>query len=325
MSTKPPAPRDRDAHAPSAAATTASVARSGVEKGVGFAGQQRVMLPPSAVAAALRDKPLLRGLLATGAGYFPKAAGHLRRRPMGADEAIFIYCVKGAGWCDLAGRLHPVRLGDLLVLPPRVPHAYGAHPANSWTIHWVHAAGSRLADYLKELGVSPPSPVVWMGEDLQLTALFNEVLKSLERSSAYPNLLQAAHALGHLLALAIRHRHERQPKALDAVEKVAQAIVYVSEHLDRPVRVGELAALVNVSPAHFSVLFREATGSSPRDYLHLLRLHRACQLLRHPKLTLKEIADQLGYQDPFHFSRQFKSLQGVSPSQYRNLHRTDAQ
>jgi AraC-like DNA-binding protein len=50
------------------------------------------------------------------------------------------------------------------------------------------------------------------------------------------------------------------------------------------------------------VRFKEQTGCSPRDYLHLLRIHRACQLLRNSPPHVKEIAARLGYQDQFHFS-----------------------
>ena len=66
-----------------------------------------------------------------------------------------------------------------------------------------------------------------------------------------------------------------------------------------------LAVLANLSPAHFTALFKEQTGCSPRDYLHLLRIHRACQLLRSTTLNVKEIATRLGYQDQFHFSPQY--------------------
>jgi AraC family transcriptional regulator, transcriptional activator of pobA len=54
-----------------------------------------------------------------------------------------------------------------------------------------------------------------------------------------------------------------------------------------------------------------------------LRIHHACQMLGSEKLSVKEIAARLGYQDPFHFSRRFKAFQGVSPTEYRdqaNLH-----
>jgi AraC-like DNA-binding protein len=275
------------------------------------------VLPDRVIATALRQKPLLRGLMAAGAGYFPKATGHLRRRAKGIDQAILIYCVKGSGWCELGGQLHPVHEGDLLVVPPGVPHAYGAHESSPWTIHWVHAVGANLGEYLRELGVTAQAPVVWMGEDLQLVLLFNEVVKTLERGVSFLNLLHASHTLAHLFSLLIRHRHERNRETSDAVQKVAQCIVYMSEHLDQPLRVTALAALANLSTAHFTALFKEQTGCSPRDYLHLLRIHKACQWLHTTTLNVKEIATRLGYQDQFHFSRQFKAFQGVAPSDYR--------
>jgi AraC-like DNA-binding protein len=283
----------------------------------GLEGERRALLPEAVIKAALRDKPLLRGLLAVGAGYSPRATGQLRRRAQSIDEALLVFCVKGGGWCELAGHLHTVRVGELLVLPPEVHYTCGAHRSNPWTIHWVQAAGENLREYLNELGASVQAPLVWMGDDLQLVRLFNEVARTLEQGTSFLNLLQASHTLAHLLAVMIRHRHEKTRDTSDSVQKVAEGIIYMSEHLDHPMRVSALAALANLSPAHFTVLFKEQTGCSPRDYLHLLRIHRACQLLRSSTLNVKEIATRLGYQDQFHFSRQFKAFQGVSPSEYR--------
>jgi AraC-like DNA-binding protein len=215
----------------------------------------------------------------------------------------------------MAGNLHTVRGGGLLVVPPGVPHAYGAHESNPWTIFWVHLTGSQVNDYLCELGATTASPVVRLGEDFQSALLFNEVVKCLEQGFSFLHLLHASNAMAHLLALMIRHRKIGDTSG--TVEKVAQCIVHMSEHLDQPLRVAELAALANLSAAHFTVLFKEQTGCSPRDYLHLLRIHRACQMLQSTDLPMKDIAARLGYQDPFHFSRQFKAFQGVSPTEYR--------
>ncbi len=120
------------------------------EKDPGSGGRREILLPEQVIRPALRQQPLLRGLLAVGAGYFPKAAGHLRRCPQGADQALLIYCVKGGGWCELTGHLHTVRAGDLLVVPPDVPHTCGAHVANPWTIHWACALGENLREYLHQ-------------------------------------------------------------------------------------------------------------------------------------------------------------------------------
>ena len=280
-------------------------------------GHRETLLAERVIATALREWSLLRGLLAAGAGYSPKTTGHFRRQPQSLNQALLVYCVKGVGWCELAGQLHTVRAGDLLVLPPNVSYTCGAHAANPWTIQWASALGTNLPEYLNQLGVSSKAPLVRVGEDLQLARLFNEVVRTLEQGTAFLNLLHASHALAHLLAVMIRHRHEQTRDTSDSVQKVAEGIIYMSEHLDQPMRVSALAALANLSPAHFSMLFKEQTGCSTRDYLHLLRIHRACQLLRSSTLNVKEIATRLGYQDQFHFSRQFKAFQGVSPSEYR--------
>jgi AraC-like DNA-binding protein len=290
------------------------------EKGSGFIGEHRVILP-SRTAEGLRcQKPLLGGLIATGAGYFPKATGHLKRRPAGIGEMILIYCVKGGGWCEVKRQLYTLREGDLLVLPPGMAHAYGAHGSNPWTIHWLHASGTQIPDYLRELGISEKRPVVRMGNDLQLALLFNEVLHSLERGSDYHSVLRASHTLAHLLSIMIERGQDYHPDTADGLQKVAQIIIYMSEHMDQSLKVSSLAALCNLSVPHFTVLFKQQTGCSPRDYLHLLRIHRACQLLQDEQLNVKDIAARLGYQDQFHFSRRFKAFQGISPSQYRKQH-----
>jgi glyoxylate utilization-related uncharacterized protein len=162
-------------------------------KGPGFEGEHQVLLPEAVIKAALREKPLLRGLLAVGSGYLSRAGGHFRRLPQGIGQALFVYCVKGGGWCELAGQLHTVRAGDLLVLPPDVPHTCGAHVSNPWTIHWAQAAGGNLREYLIELGVSAHSPLVRMGDDLQLARLFNEMVRTLEEGTSFLNLLHASH------------------------------------------------------------------------------------------------------------------------------------
>jgi AraC family transcriptional regulator, arabinose operon regulatory protein len=181
----------------------------------------------------------------------------------------------------------------------------------------AEASGSRVTDYLRKLGASDGVAVLPTGEDFQLVHLFNEVLRSLQRGIAPLQLIHASHALGHLLSLVMLRRHQHGRESADGLQRVARTIDYMDEHLHEPLRVAALAELAGLSPAHFAVLFKQQTGSSPRDYLHLLRIHRACRLLDNPSLSVKEIAALLGYQDPFHFSRTFKAFQGISPTDYR--------
>ena len=103
----------------------------------------------------------------------------------------------------------------------------------------------------------------------------------------------------------------------DAARKIEQSISYMAQHLDQPLHVATLAAAVNVSPSHFSALFKSLTGSPPIDYFIHMRMQQACRLFDSTPLNVKEVAAMLGYDDPFYFSRLFKSVNRLAPNDYR--------
>jgi AraC family transcriptional regulator, arabinose operon regulatory protein len=286
----------------------------------GFAGQRIVVLPRQVVANALKQ-PLLQGLLPTDVGYFPKASHHMRERLSGVDQAIFIFCVKGQGWCELRGKRHEVHAGDMLVIPPGEPHRYGADEAKAWTIPWVHATGTHVPALLEQLGVSADTPTFFAGDEPQVRTLFEELLGTLERGYAPPYLLYAAQTLNHLIGRMIWRRRQTWRGAPDMKQRIALTIAYMKEHLEEPLRVSRLAALANLSASHYAALFREQTGYSPIDYLIRLRVHRACQWLDTTDLPVKEIALRVGYEDQLYFSRLFRQVNECSPSEYRALHK----
>lgn len=285
-------------------------------KSEGFPGQRIVVLPRSVVVHA-QQQPLTAGLIPTDCGYFPRAAGHHRERRTGVPEAIFIFCVKGAGWADLGGTRHALRAGEVLVIPPHQPHAYGADETNPWTIHWFHARGSLLAGFLHELNVSPDHPAVFLGDHQPVLAIFEEVLEILEHGYTPRQILHASHALAHLLGVMVRHRHESWREQPDARQKITGTIAYMKQHLDQPLQLDQLAALAQLSRSRYTALFKEQTGFPPMDYFNRLRMHRACQWLDTGDLSIKTIAARLGYEDPLYFSRVFRSINDTSPTQYR--------
>jgi AraC family transcriptional regulator of arabinose operon len=277
-----------------------------------------IMLPRPVRSKALSN-PLLKGLLPSHVGFFPDARRHRIRRTEGLDQAIFKYCVKGTGWCEIAGRRFQVGPGELMVVPPHEPHAYGATPERPWTVHWFHAVGEHVGLLLRELGVSSEQPVVYLGQDARLVSLFQDLEQALENDYAPPQLLYASQVLGHLLGTMIRLRRASRPEALDARRRVLLTAEYVKERLHLPVDVAELASLPNLSPSHYSVLFRSLTGCSPKHYVIRLRIDRSAKLLRSTDLSVKTIAAMLGYDDPLYFSRTFRQGRGVSPSAYRDF------
>jgi transcriptional regulator GlxA family with amidase domain len=103
----------------------------------------------------------------------------------------------------------------------------------------------------------------------------------------------------------------------EAARRIEESIAYMREHLDQPLQAATLAARANLSLSHFFALFKQRTGGTPIDYFIRLRMRRACELLAETTLAVKEVAASLGYEDPFYFSRVFKSVNAVAPTEYR--------
>lgn len=286
------------------------------EKQEGFAGERLVVVPRPVVALAM-NQPLLKHLLPTDAGYYPRAKGHKCTRERGCPETIFIYCARGSGWCEIAGHSHEVLKDQLLVIPADTPHVYGAARKDPWTIHWFHAVGDNVSCYLEKLEVQAEKPVVRLGGDVQLFSLFEEVLQALEHGSTLTHLTYAAHSLAHLMGVILRHKDEFWTGENDMRERMVKSIEFMKAHMREPLRISTLAAVVNLSRSHYTTLFRKVTGYAPLMYLNHLRMHQAVQLLNTTNLSIKAISDQLGFSEQFYFSRAFTKLHGHSPSEHR--------
>jgi transcriptional regulator GlxA family with amidase domain len=100
-------------------------------------------------------------------------------------------------------------------------------------------------------------------------------------------------------------------------QRIAAVIERMEQEIQRPLRVAELAARVNLSASRLMHLFRAETGVPPARYLRELRLRRARAELEQTFLSVKEIMFAFGFTDPSHFSRTFKRRYGVSPAAVR--------
>ncbi len=86
---------------------------------------------------------------------------------------------------------------------------------------------------------------------------------------------------------------------------------------NRNERIAVYAAMCGVSETYFYRCFREWTGQSPIEYRNALRLSNAESMLRHTDMQVREIAEVIGFEDPFYFCRVFAARFGRSPQKYR--------
>lgn len=109
--------------------------------------------------------------------------------------------------------------------------------------------------------------------------------------------------------------HSRQRESMDA--RVTLALRYLAEHLHEPVSLPALAAACHTSRARLAALFMRDVGVPPMRYLEQQRMARAAELLEMTPLAIKQIAQQVGYNDSHHFAKRFVATYQQTPSAYR--------
>jgi AraC-like DNA-binding protein len=280
-----------------------------------YPGQRMLVLPRPVVHEGLRH-PGTSDLLTTDIGYFPSAGGHYACRAAGADQLILIYCVSGRGWVNLGSVRHAVWPGQALVIAPRQPHEYGANPEDPWTIYWLHVAGRKIPALHRMLTDDGARPIFHAGEDPEVVVLFEDAYQTLQQSYGPDHLLLCSLTIGRLLARFIQ-LHRQHPELLDAKQRVMRTIKFMQHRIASRVSVPELSRLANLSRSHYAAVFKRQTGYPVLDFFIRLKMQRAAYLLDTTGDPIKTIAQELGFEDPLYFSRQFRRVYDISPAQYR--------
>lgn len=116
----------------------------------------------------------------------------------------------------------------------------------------------------------------------------------------------------------LRDYHPQLPNGDQKNELIAIACRYMEAHLNEPISRDQVAQVVYLTSPYFSSLFRKVTGMTYSDYLVDLRVRHAMKLLE-KKLSIREVAEAVGYRNMKYFNRIFKSKVGYLPSEYRKL------
>lgn len=100
---------------------------------------------------------------------------------------------------------------------------------------------------------------------------------------------------------------------------VAQIMEFINKNYKDKLSLDQLSKNVYLSPVYICKVFKDETGESPISYLIRVRLEAACELLKGDRsMSIQEVAEAVGYDNVYHFSKQFKKLVGVSPTAFKS-------
>lgn len=111
----------------------------------------------------------------------------------------------------------------------------------------------------------------------------------------------------------------RSHSGLHSYELISVGAEYLNKHFNEDVSVSALASMCNISEVYFRRLFKEQTGKTPTEYRNGLRFERSAEYLKYSNMSIRDIAERLGFVDTSYFVKRFKESFGISPLAYRKL------
>ncbi|MCI9082861.1 MAG: AraC family transcriptional regulator [Lachnospiraceae bacterium] len=239
------------------------------------------------------------------------------------------YCYFGEGVVFLGEDAEKYGAGSISLIPSNFPH--GIHNAeddiSSWEFLYLDLAGFiekcyaddeyRKLQVLQQITRFPI--MITIEEQPRLAAVISAILEEnreqqvLNREAVNGYLyvmIQELIRLNEHIAL----EHEKE---ILHIEKIRPALVHIELHYHEDLKIKELAGICNISEPYFRRLFGSCMKVSPLEYINIIRIQKACELLQKEDVSMSSLAWKTGYSSVSTFERNFKKIVGESPKKWR--------
>lgn len=230
-----------------------------------------------------------------------------------ASFSRLYFIESGSGWLRYNDGTVPLEPGKLYWIPPGVWVDYGCEGQLSKLFFHLHLLRPDRYDLLQgssRIAVSE-IPTGWMEDLLQL-----------QKDDTVMGVLLRKAYLYRTLTMLMPQWDLSEERITVLSENVQKCIAYVHANLRADLRVTEMASLCFLSTRYLTEQFVRQLGVTPGRYIDDQLILEAQRRLSHSQDSVGRISEDLGFADPFYFSRKFKSKCGMTPLQYRRKTRT---
>lgn len=280
----------------------------------GFVGEKMIVMPKEIISKYVNNVFVNR-LYITDVGYFPEAKGHHINRPNGVEEFIFFYCISGKGVVNIREHSFSLHKNTAICIPKKAAHSYYTFDDDPWTILWAHFDGTDTAFY----PLSQTDVIHFRSEysSNRMLFLFNQLFRVIESNYSTGNFIYISQTLQMILSETY-YKDELSSDQNQNNNYLNAIIKYFYANLSKNLTLEDISDEFNLSKSYLNALFKKNTNTSPINYLISIKMKEACKLLRSTTYSIKIIAAELGYFDPYYFSHLFKKVVGISPSKYKS-------
>ncbi|SDP12762.1 AraC-like ligand binding domain-containing protein [Paenibacillus sp. yr247] len=258
--------------------------------------------------------------------------------PRTIPDCQLILIVSGSASFEFAGKRLDLLPGNCLFYGSDTPHRLAISsdgPSTLGSIHFswdsasseaIHPEPTIISHSIEQLTTPAKTYTIHVEghgdvdiwhffEITKLESLFARIAKEfVHQDPGYGSIARGY--LIQILTTLLRYQIDKRFRAANEQSKIAASMEAIQKDSSRNWSTPELAAISGYHPTYFAELFREATGYSPKHYLVLERVKQA-QLLLLQEQSIETVAMKMGYSSIHYFCRNFKSITGLTPSEFK--------
>ena len=257
-------------------------------------------------------------ILVTAAGYYRVHTSYVidTYRPNGRGDYQLLYISAGTLHLYVNGKERIIPKGNMLLFRPGETQIYNLYASDKPETYWVHFTGSDVDILLDYYEMPKDENVFFTGTSPDYQWLFRQMIQELQlRRVNYEDLLNMN--LRHIFLMINRFLKEGTELDSDALNEVERATHYFNENYNQSICIKDYANKRHMSDCWFNRIFKQVIKVTPMQYILSLRITNAINLLENTNYNIIQVANAVGYDDAYYFSRLFRKHTGISPTEYR--------
>ncbi len=210
-----------------------------------------------------------------------------------------VYCLKGEGWTQINNKKSEFSTGKFYVTRQETPHMEWAEPATRIIYFYFEAPNDMISEG------------VYSDNDGDILSTVKKLHYEFEEKCIFKDDMVQSLITQVLIETA------RKAGNYSGKEEIRSVLAYIDENLEYEIDFKRLAANRHYSFDRFRHLFKDYTGFSPHQYVIRARIEKAQFLLKlNPNISFTELSYHCGFSSSSHFSKAFRSIVGITPSEY---------
>lgn len=226
------------------------------------------------------------------------------------------YVLDGKGYYYVGNKKYTVKKGQCFLIYPNTVVFYQADKYEPWNYMWLGFDGIKAEEYLSYCGLNKNNLIIECQKGNTLKEYILEMIN--HNSLSYENELHIEGLTFLFFSVLAESSNMPYKKSENNYNiYVNKTIEYIQNNYQNKITVKDLAKYLSLNRSYLTSVFKKFLNMSPQQFLLKFRITKASEMLTKTDMSIGNISRSCGYEDPLSFSKAFKKVKGISPSNFR--------